>query len=42
MVDEAAIDAYDEDGELLGMHTMIDDNLIVPLETTVLGLWGDA
>jgi hypothetical protein len=32
------MDAYDEDEQLSGFHVMIEDNLAVPFETTVLGI----
>ncbi|MGH3199046.1 MAG: hypothetical protein ACRDNT_24690 [Streptosporangiaceae bacterium] len=38
MVEEATIDAHDEDEQLSGFYDMIEDNLAVPFETTVLGV----
>lgn len=32
------MDAYTDDEQLVGFHVMIEDNLAVPFETTVLGL----
>jgi len=38
LVDEATVDAHDEDEQRMGFFTMIQDNLTVPFETTVLGM----
>ncbi len=38
MVEEATVDAYGESEQVTGWLTMIEDNLAVPFETTVLGL----
>ncbi|MEV6956146.1 hypothetical protein [Streptomyces sp. NPDC051183] len=38
MVDEAIVDAYNEDEQLTGLFTMIDEHLVVPFGTTVLGV----
>jgi len=38
MIEEATVDAYGESEQLGGFYTMIDDNLAVPFETTVLGM----
>jgi Calcium binding len=37
LVAEAIVDAYDESEQRTGLLTMIQDNLQVPFETTVLG-----
>ncbi|GAA4221103.1 hypothetical protein FHR32_005379 [Streptosporangium album] len=37
LVEEATVDAYDEDEQLAGFHVMIADNLALPFQTTVLG-----
>jgi len=37
MVDEATVDCYDEDEQVTGLLTMIEDNLALPFQTTVLG-----
>jgi hypothetical protein len=37
LVDEATVDAYDKDEQVMGLNTMIEDILAVPFETTVLG-----
>jgi hypothetical protein len=38
LVDQATVDAYGEGEELAGFAVMIEDNLAVPFETTVLGV----
>jgi hypothetical protein len=38
MISEATVDAYDEEEQLMGFATMIEDNLEVPFQTTVLGV----
>jgi hypothetical protein len=38
LVDEAVVDCYDDDEQLTGLYTMIDDNLAVPFTTQVLGV----
>ena len=38
LVEEATVDAYGEDEQLGGFAVMIEDNLEVPFETTVLGV----
>jgi hypothetical protein len=38
LVDEATVDAYGEDEQLTGFAVMIEDNLAMPFETTVLGV----
>ncbi|WP_241002652.1 calcium-binding protein [Streptomyces sp. CB01881] len=38
MVDEATVDAYTEDEQLTGLFTMIEENLAVPFNATVLGV----
>jgi hypothetical protein len=38
LVEEATVDAYDEEEQLSGFFSMISDNLEVPFETTVLGM----
>lgn len=37
LVEEATVDAYGDDEQLGGFAVMIEDNLEVPFETTVLG-----
>jgi hypothetical protein len=38
MVEEATVDCYNEDEQVTGLFTMIEDNLALPFETTVLGM----
>ncbi len=38
MVEEATVDCYNESEQITGWFTMIDENLAVPFETTVLGV----
>jgi Calcium binding len=38
LIDQATVDCYNEDEELAGFAVMIEDNLAVPFETTVLGV----
>ncbi|MFG1954883.1 calcium-binding protein [Micromonospora sp. NPDC048830] len=38
LVGEATVDAYDDDEQLTGLYTMIEDNLAVPFTTQVLGV----
>jgi hypothetical protein len=38
LVEEATVDAYNEDEQRVGFLTMIQDNLDVPFETEVLGV----
>ena len=38
LIADATIDAYDEIEQRMGLYTMIMDNLVVPFETTILGL----
>lgn len=38
MIDEATVDAYNEDEQLTGLFTMLQENLAVPFDTTVLGV----
>lgn len=37
MVEEAVVDCYDEEEQLTGLAAMVEDNLKVPFQTTVLG-----
>ncbi|MEY9997598.1 hypothetical protein ABIE67_009717 [Streptomyces sp. V4I8] len=37
LIEEATVDAYDEDEQLTGFYTMLVDHLAIPFETTVLG-----
>ena len=38
MIEEATVDAYNDDEKLTGLYTMIEDNLAVPFTATVLGV----
>jgi len=38
LVEEATVDCYDESEQVTGLYTMIEDNLALPFETTVLGV----
>lgn len=38
MVEEAVVDCYDESEQVVGLYTMIEDNLALPFETKVLGV----
>jgi hypothetical protein len=38
LVEEAIVDCYNESEQVTGLYTMIEDNLALPFETTVLGV----
>lgn len=38
MIEQATVDTYGESEQTTGWFTMIDENLAVPFETTVLGV----
>jgi hypothetical protein len=38
MIEAATVDCYDESEQITGWFTMLDENLVVPFETTVLGV----
>ncbi|MBM0257088.1 calcium-binding protein [Micromonospora sp. 4G55] len=38
MIEEATVDAYGDDEQLTGLFTMIEEQLAVPFNTTVLGV----
>jgi hypothetical protein len=38
MIEEATVDAYNDDEQLAGLYTMIEYKLAVPFTTTVLGV----
>jgi hypothetical protein len=38
LVEEATVDCYNEDEQLTGLYTMIEDNLALPFTTQVLGV----
>ncbi|MDT5034771.1 MAG: hypothetical protein QOC94_4942 [Actinoplanes sp.] len=38
MIEEATVDAYNDDEQLTGLFTMIEEHLVVPFTTVVLGV----
>jgi hypothetical protein len=38
LVAEAVVDAYNDDEQLTGLYTMIEENLVMPFDTRVLGV----
>ncbi|MFP3989300.1 hypothetical protein U9R90_17730 [Streptomyces sp. E11-3] len=38
LIEDATVDAYGEEEQLIGLFTMIEENLAVPFTTTVLGV----
>jgi hypothetical protein len=38
LVEQAVVDAYDDHEQLTAFHTVIEDHLAVPFQTTVLGV----
>ena len=38
LVEEAIVDAYGEDEQLTGFYTMLEENLVLPFTTMVLGV----
>src|SRR5258708_1215638 len=38
LIEKATLDAYDESEQVGGFFTMLEDNLVVPFETVVLGV----
>ncbi|MCX4783451.1 hypothetical protein [Streptomyces sp. NBC_01264] len=38
LVEEATVDAYGEDEEVTGLFTMVEEHLVMPFATTVLGV----
>ncbi len=38
LIEEAIVDCYDETEQMVGLFTMIEDNLELPFQTRVLGL----
>jgi hypothetical protein len=38
MIDEATVDAYGSSEQLTGFYTMLDEHLVVPFKTKVLGV----
>jgi hypothetical protein len=38
LIEEATVDCYNEDEQVTGLFTMIEDSLTVPFQTSVLGI----
>lgn len=38
LITEATVDCYNEEEQLTGLFTLVDDNLALPFETNVLGV----
>lgn len=38
LIEQAVVDCHDESEQVMGLYTMIGDNLALPFETTVLGV----
>ena len=38
LIEEATVDAYDDEEQTTGFYTMIDDNLALPFRTRILGI----
>lgn len=38
MIEQATVDAYGDDEQLTGLFTMIEENLVLPFTTAVLGV----
>lgn len=38
LIEEATVDCYNEDEQVTGLFTMMEDNLALPFQTTVLGV----
>jgi len=38
MVEEATVDCYNEDEQITGLFTLLEDNLVVPFQAEVLGV----
>src|SRR5712691_4962985 len=38
LAEEAVVDCYNESEQVVGLYTMIENNLALPFETTVLGV----
>jgi hypothetical protein len=38
MIAEAVVDAYGESEQMVGFYTMLEDNLVVPFDTEILGV----
>lgn len=38
LIEEATVDCYDEEEQVTGLFTMLEEHLALPFQTTVLGL----
>lgn len=38
LVDEATVDAYNDDEQATGLFAMIEEHLVLPFETAILGV----
>jgi len=38
MIEEATVDAHDEGEQALGLHSMLEQHLTLPFDTTILGV----
>ena len=38
IIEKATVDAYNDDEQLTGLFTMVEEHLVVPFTTTVLGV----
>jgi hypothetical protein len=38
LVEQATVDCYNDDEQLTGLYTMIEDNLVIPFSTRILGV----
>ena len=38
LIEEATVDCYNEEEQITGLFTMLEDNLALPFETSVLGM----
>jgi hypothetical protein len=38
LIEEATVDAYDESEQATGFFTMLEENLVVPFQTVILGV----
>jgi Calcium binding len=41
LVEQAIVDAYGEEEQMVGLYTMLDEHLALPFTTTVLGVEAD-
>ena len=39
LIEQATVDCYNEEEQVTGLFTMIEDNLAIPFEKSVLGGW---